>query len=58
MAQSAARKSQFLKVVSSSLTGRKSRRIILIALYPTIKICKKRNVTNKKYNQLKLLEPK
>ena len=31
-----------LKVVSSSLTGRKSRRIILIALHPTIEICKKK----------------
>ena len=36
MAQSAARKSHDLKVVSSSLTGRNSRRINLLALYPTI----------------------
>ena len=38
MAQTAARKSHYLKVVSSSLTGRSSRRIILFAVYPTKKI--------------------
>ena len=35
MAQSAARKSHNLKVVSSSLIGRSSRRKTLLALYPT-----------------------
>ena len=36
MAQSAARKSHNLKFVSLSLTDRSSRRIILLALYPTL----------------------
>ena len=58
MAQTAARKSHNLKVVRSSLTGRSAIRIILFALYPTIKVYEKRKITNKKYNQLKLLEPK
>ena len=42
MAQSGARKSHNLKVVSSSLTGRSSRRIILLALYPTLHFYKKK----------------
>ena len=42
MAQSAARKSHNLKVVSSSLTGSSSRRIILPVLYPTIQFYKKK----------------
>ena len=42
MAQSAARKSHNLKVVSSSLTGRSSRRISLLALYPTLQFYKKK----------------
>ena len=41
MAQSGARRSHNLKVVSSSLTGRSSRRIILLALYPTLQKKKK-----------------
>ena len=41
MAQSGARKSHNLKVVSSSLTGRSSRRIILLALDPSIQFYRK-----------------
>ena len=41
MAQTAARKSHNLKVVRSSLTGRSAIRLILLALYPTIKVNKK-----------------
>ena len=51
MAQSGARRSHNLKVVSSSLTCRSSRRIILLALYPTLQFYKKkRKITNKKYS--------
>ena len=42
MEQSAARKTHNLKVVSSSLTGRSSRRKSFLALYPTIQYYKKR----------------
>ena len=42
MAQSAARKSHNLKVVSSSLIGRSSRRINLLALYSTLQFYKKK----------------
>ena len=48
MAQSAARKSHILKVVSLSLTGGISRKITLLALYPILQFYKKKEKLQKK----------
>ena len=59
MAQSAARKSHNLKVVSSSLTGRSSRKKFSFAFNRIMKYRKKqeKKKTRKTYNQLRRSEP-